>query len=104
MGVGGALPPHLSFGLGHFKSESSRFPHLLLLYFPTSHPRPLEELWGAWGRLPSQVPGGVAQPNLLGPHLVNSALGLTYFLGEKIEYRFKCSSALENYRPSNVRK
>ena len=63
MGVGGALPPHLSFGLGHFKSESPRFPHLLLLYLPTSHPRPLEELWGAWGRLPSQVPGMLSQAN-----------------------------------------
>lgn len=102
--VGGALPPHLAFGQDHFKSKSPRFSHLLLLYLPTPHPTPLEELWGAWGRLPSQVPGGVAQPNLLGPHPVNSDLGLTYFLGEKIEYRFKCRGALENYRPSSVRK
>ena len=71
---------------------------------PPPPPPPREELWGAWGRLPSQVPGGVAQPSLLGPQPVNSALGLTYFLGEKIEYRFKCSGALENYRPSSVRK
>lgn len=65
---------------------------------------PLEELWGTWDRLHSQPPVGESQSNLPGPHLVNSALSLTYFLGEKIEYRFKCSGALENYRPSSMRK
>lgn len=64
----------------------------------------LKELWGVWAGLYNQLPAGKAQPNLPGPHLVNSALGLTYFLGEKIEYRFKCGGALENYLPSSVRK
>lgn len=93
----GALPPHLSLGLDHFKRQKSKIPPLATFIPPNTHPTSLEELWGAWGRLHSQAPGGEVQPNLLGPHLVNSALGLTYFLGEKIEYRFKCSGALENY-------
>lgn len=52
----------------------------------------------------TQTPEGQPQPNIRGHHLVNSALSLTYFLGEKIEYRFECSGTLENYRPSGVRK
>lgn len=99
----GALPPCPSFGLDHFKRQESKIPPLT-----ASTPKApifLEEVWGAWGwGLPSQPAGGEAQSNLLGPHLVNSALVLTYFLGEKIEYRFKCSGVVENYRPSRVRK
>ena len=97
----GALLPHASFGLDHFTREESKIPPLTTYTHTHTH---THELWGGWGRLHSQPLGGEAQPNLLGSHLVNSVLGLTYFLGEKIEYRFKCSGALENYRPSSVRK
>lgn len=93
----GAFPCHPSFGLDHLKRKESEISPLAASTAPCSP-------GGALGSVGRLLPAGKAQPNLLGPHLVNSALVLTYFLGEKIEYRFKCSGALENHRPSSVRK